>query len=165
MDVVLPMILSQRRVPLLHVAQPTLTSPLLIHRSFHALWQETVHSSSSTSSFPFDFQSQTMFSIYLKTISSRVSPSRGMVPLYCTLRRPLSKYIPPDKVESLFELTRGNKFASINSPRAGARIQAELPIGRTSFQLYSVATPNGQKISILLEELGIGNYYVEESAD
>lgn len=53
----------------------------------------------------------------------------------------------------------GNKFSKINSPKAGARTQAELPIGRTSFQFYSVATPNGQKVSILLEELGIGNYH------
>ena len=75
-------------------------------------------------------------------------------------QRPYAKYIPPDKVESLFELAMGNdnKFSRTNSPTAGARTQAELPIGRTSFQLYSVATPNGQKVSILLEELGIGRY-------
>jgi GSH-dependent disulfide-bond oxidoreductase len=62
---------------------------------------------------------------------------------------------PPQKVEELFISTSGNKFASINRPTAGAREQQDVPVGNASFQLYSLATPNGQKPGILLEELGI----------
>lgn len=46
-----------------------------------------------------------------------------------------------------------NKFASINRPTAGARFKRELPVGKHPLQLYSLATPNGQKVTILLEEL------------
>jgi len=62
---------------------------------------------------------------------------------------------PPQKIEDLYAAAAGNKFASINSPEAGARTEQELPVGNASLQLYSVATPNGQKVSILLEELGV----------
>jgi GSH-dependent disulfide-bond oxidoreductase len=65
------------------------------------------------------------------------------------------KWNPPQKVEELFASTSGNKFASINRPTAGAREQQDVPVGNASFQLYSLATPNGQKPGILLEELGI----------
>ena len=47
----------------------------------------------------------------------------------------------------------GGKFASINKPTAGAREDSELPVGNHDFQLYSLATPNGVKASIMLEEL------------
>ena len=47
----------------------------------------------------------------------------------------------------------GGKFASINRPIAGATHQADLPVGKHPLQLYSVATPNGVKVTILLEEL------------
>lgn len=47
----------------------------------------------------------------------------------------------------------GGKFASINRPIAGATHQAELPMGKHPLQLYSLATPNGVKVTILLEEL------------
>lgn len=47
----------------------------------------------------------------------------------------------------------GGTWASINRPTAGAREQRELPVGQHPFQLYSMATPNGQKVTILLEEL------------
>lgn len=47
----------------------------------------------------------------------------------------------------------GGRFAGINRPTAGAREDRELPIGEHSFQLYSLATPNGVKASIMLEEL------------
>jgi GSH-dependent disulfide-bond oxidoreductase len=40
-------------------------------------------------------------------------------------------------------------------PTAGSRVEANLPRGDARFQLYSLATPNGQKPAILLEELGI----------
>lgn len=65
------------------------------------------------------------------------------------------KWQPPLKVEELFLATSGNKFASINRPTAGAREERDVPVGDAPFQLYSLATPNGQKPSILLEELGI----------
>lgn len=47
----------------------------------------------------------------------------------------------------------GGKFASINRPIAGATHEKELPVGRHPLQLYSLATPNGQKVTIMLEEL------------
>jgi GSH-dependent disulfide-bond oxidoreductase len=47
----------------------------------------------------------------------------------------------------------GGKFANINRPTAGATHQKELPIGKHPLQLYSLATPNGVKVTILLEEL------------
>ena len=47
----------------------------------------------------------------------------------------------------------GGKFANINRPIAGATHDKTLPIGKHPFQLYSLATPNGQKVSIMLEEL------------
>jgi len=51
--------------------------------------------------------------------------------------------------------TAGNRFASINSPVAGARTQKELEKGSAPYQLYSLGTPNGQKVSICLEEMGL----------
>jgi GST-like protein len=47
----------------------------------------------------------------------------------------------------------GGQFANINRPVAGATHEKELPVGRHPLQLYSLATPNGQKVTILLEEL------------
>ncbi len=47
----------------------------------------------------------------------------------------------------------GGKFASINRPVAGATHDKALPVGKHPLQLYSLATPNGQKVTILLEEL------------
>ncbi|MDP5255257.1 MULTISPECIES: glutathione-dependent disulfide-bond oxidoreductase [unclassified Vibrio] len=47
----------------------------------------------------------------------------------------------------------GNKWANINSPEAGARFERELPVGEHNFQLYSLGTPNGQKVTIMFEEL------------
>jgi GST-like protein len=47
----------------------------------------------------------------------------------------------------------GGKFASINRPIAGATHEKALPAGKHPFQLYSLATPNGQKVTIMLEEL------------
>ena len=52
-----------------------------------------------------------------------------------------------------WEQPNGGKFASINRPVAGATHEKELPVGRHPMQLYSLATPNGQKVTILLEEL------------
>ena len=47
----------------------------------------------------------------------------------------------------------GGKFASINRPVAGATHQKDLPVGRHPLQLYSLATPNGVKVTVMLEEL------------
>jgi GST-like protein len=47
----------------------------------------------------------------------------------------------------------GGQFASINRPIAGPTHEKELPVGRHPLQLYSLATPNGQKVTIMLEEL------------
>ena len=47
----------------------------------------------------------------------------------------------------------GGAFADINRPTAGARFERELPVGKHPLQLYSLATPNGQKVTIMLEEL------------
>lgn len=47
----------------------------------------------------------------------------------------------------------GGQFAAINRPTAGAQFEHELPVGEHPFQLYSLGTPNGQKVTILFEEL------------
>lgn len=47
----------------------------------------------------------------------------------------------------------GGKFASINRPIAGPTHERELPVGRHPLQLYSLATPNGVKVTVMLEEL------------
>ena len=47
----------------------------------------------------------------------------------------------------------GGRFASINRPIAGPTHDKELPVGRHPFQLYSLGTPNGQKVTIMFEEL------------
>ncbi len=47
----------------------------------------------------------------------------------------------------------GGKFANINRPIAGATHDKDLPIGRHPIQLYSLATPNGVKVTVMLEEL------------
>jgi GST-like protein len=62
-----------------------------------------------------------------------------------------NQYVPP---KVWVNETKGdNQWASINSPESGARFKKELPVGKHSLQLYSLATPNGQKVTILLEEL------------
>ncbi len=62
-----------------------------------------------------------------------------------------SGYIPPNVWTQ--DKENGGKFASINRPTAGARHDKELPVGDAPLQLYSLNTPNGVKINILLEEL------------
>ena len=47
----------------------------------------------------------------------------------------------------------GGTWASINRPTSGARHEQELPVGEHTLQLYSMGTPNGQKVTIMLEEL------------
>ena len=60
-------------------------------------------------------------------------------------------YVPP-KVWT-WNKENGGQFAKINRPIAGPTHEKELPVGRHPLQLYSLATPNGQKVTILLEEL------------
>ena len=47
----------------------------------------------------------------------------------------------------------GGRFANINRPVAGATHEKELPVGKHPFQLYSLATPNGVKVTVMFEEL------------
>lgn len=61
------------------------------------------------------------------------------------------EYTPP-KVWS-WNQESGGKFASINRPVAGATHDKDLPVGRHPLQLYSLATPNGVKVTVMLEEL------------
>ena len=63
----------------------------------------------------------------------------------------IQAYTPP-KIWK-WENPSGGTFASINRPIAGATREKELPVGRHPLQLYSLGTPNGQKVTILLEEL------------
>ena len=60
-------------------------------------------------------------------------------------------YTPP-KVWT-WEQESGGKFASINRPIAGATHDKDLPVGEHPFQLYSLATPNGVKVTVMFEEL------------
>lgn len=61
------------------------------------------------------------------------------------------EYVPP-KVW-VWNKENGGRFASINRPTAGPTHEKELPFGRHPLQLYSLATPNGVKVTIMLEEL------------
>src|SRR3954469_22779149 len=60
-------------------------------------------------------------------------------------------YAPP-KVWT-WDKPNGGRFANINRPIAGATQEKELPVGRHPLQLYSLATPNGVKVTVMLEEL------------
>ncbi|GJM14506.1 MAG: thiol:disulfide oxidoreductase [Pseudohongiella sp.] len=63
----------------------------------------------------------------------------------------MTQYVPP-KVWT-WDNESGGQFASINRPTAGAQEERELPVGKHPMQLYSLATPNGVKVTIMLEEL------------
>jgi GST-like protein len=62
-----------------------------------------------------------------------------------------SEYVPP-KVWT-WNKASGGRFANINRPIAGPTSDKELPVGKHPFQLYSLGTPNGQKVTIMFEEL------------
>ena len=57
-----------------------------------------------------------------------------------------------------WEKESGGRFANINRPIAGATFEQDLPVGQHPLQLYSQATPNGVKVTILLEELLAAGY-------
>ena len=63
-----------------------------------------------------------------------------------------SDYVPP-KVWIWNKGSGGSPVTSLNRPTAGATHEKELPVGFHPLQLYSLGTPNGQKVTILLEEL------------
>ncbi|CAG0911195.1 unnamed protein product, partial [Cyprideis torosa] len=62
-----------------------------------------------------------------------------------------SDYTPPKIWE--WKSANGGTFANINRPIAGATSDKELPIGKHPIQLYSLGTPNGVKVTVMLEEL------------
>ena len=62
-----------------------------------------------------------------------------------------SAYVPP--TVWTWDKDNGGRFASINRPIAGPTHDRELPVGRHPLQLYSLATPNGVKVTVMLEEL------------
>ena len=62
-----------------------------------------------------------------------------------------STYTPPKVWQ--WDKESGGRFANINRPIAGATHEKELPVGEHALQLYSLATPNGVKVTVLLEEL------------
>ena len=63
----------------------------------------------------------------------------------------MSEYIPPSVWT--WDKASGGKFANINRPISGATHEKDLPVGKHPFQLYSLATPNGVKVTVMLEEL------------
>lgn len=63
----------------------------------------------------------------------------------------LPEYTPPKVWQ--WNTENGGKFANINKPTAGATQEKALPVGEHPLQLYSLATPNGVKVTIMLEEL------------
>lgn len=75
-----------------------------------------------------------------------------------------STYTPP-RVWQWEAGSNGGQFASINRPTAGATHEKALPVGRHPLQLYSLATPNGVKVGIMLEELlALGHHGAEYDA-
>ncbi|WP_339709512.1 glutathione-dependent disulfide-bond oxidoreductase [uncultured Sphingosinicella sp.] len=68
----------------------------------------------------------------------------------------MSDYVPP-KIWT-WDRESGGRFASINRPIAGPTHDKALPVGKHPLQLYSLGTPNGQKVTILLEELLAAGY-------
>ncbi|HIF9273767.1 TPA: glutathione-dependent disulfide-bond oxidoreductase [Photobacterium damselae] len=62
-----------------------------------------------------------------------------------------NQYVPPQVWAP--DTNNGGQWASINRPVSGSTHQRELPVGEHPIQLYSMGTPNGQKVTIMLEEL------------
>ncbi len=75
----------------------------------------------------------------------------------------MSEYVPP-KVWS-WNKASGGRFANINRPITGPTHDKELPVGRHPMQLYSLGTPNGVKVTVMLEELlALGHHGAEYDA-
>lgn len=75
-------------------------------------------------------------------------------------------YQPPKVWE--WKQNSGGAFANINRPVSGATHERVLPVGTHPLQLYSLGTPNGQKVTIMLEELlalGVSGAEVRRTAD
>src|SRR5829696_8162997 len=62
-----------------------------------------------------------------------------------------SDYTPPEVWT--WDKESGGRFANVNRPVAGPTHRKELPVGRHPLQLYSLGTPNGVKVTVMLEEL------------
>ncbi|WP_297777290.1 glutathione-dependent disulfide-bond oxidoreductase [uncultured Roseovarius sp.] len=73
-----------------------------------------------------------------------------------------STYTPPDVWT--WEAPSGGQFASINRPISGATHDKDLPVGKHPFQLYSLATPNGVKVTVMFEELLAAGHDAEYDA-
>ncbi len=74
-----------------------------------------------------------------------------------------TEYTPP-KIWT-WNMESGGRFASTNRPIAGPTHDKELPVGRHPFQLYSLGTPNGVKVTVMLEELlALGHHGAEYDA-
>ncbi len=71
-------------------------------------------------------------------------------------------YTPPEIWT--WEQPSGGQFASINRPVAGATHERDLPMGKHPFQLYSLATPNGVKVTVMFEELLAAGHDAEYDA-
>jgi GST-like protein len=63
----------------------------------------------------------------------------------------MTDYVPPSVWT--WDQASGGKFANINRPIAGSTHEKDLPVGKHPFQLYSLATPNGVKVTVMLEEM------------
>mgnify|MGYP006401883781 FL=1 len=74
----------------------------------------------------------------------------------------MTNYTPP-KVWT-WDTESGGKWASLNRPIAGSTHDKDLPEGEHPYQLYSMGTPNGQKVTILFEELLEAGYPAEYDA-
>ena len=82
----------------------------------------------------------------LKSPPNKLQPRQSASPMDNT-----SSYTPPRVWSASKE--NGGRFASINRPTAGPTHDKELPVGRHPLQLYSLGTPNGVKVTVMLEEL------------
>jgi GST-like protein len=71
-------------------------------------------------------------------------------------------YTPP--TVWTWDKENGGKFASVNRPIAGPTHDKVLPVGEHPFQIYSLATPNGVKVTVLLEELLAAGHAAEYDA-
>ena len=74
----------------------------------------------------------------------------------------MTEYVPP-KVWT-WDQPSGGTWANLNRPVAGATHDKVLPVGDHPFQLYSMGTPNGQKVTILFEELLAAGHAAEYDA-